>query len=112
MAAADVFVLTSRYEGFGNVLIEAMASGAPVVATASFGTRDIVQHEQTGLLVEQHAAEPVAAAIVRLLTDTELRAGFIAAGRQRAREFAVARVAAAFGSVLADVTDGRRKAAA
>lgn len=100
MAAADVFVLTSKYEGFGNVLIEAMASGTPVVATASFGTRDIVQDERTGLLVQAHDAAHVAAAIDRLLTDAPLHARLAEAGRQRAQEFAIGRVAAAFGEAL------------
>lgn len=100
MAAADVFVLTSRYEGFGNVLIESMASGTPVVATASFGTRDIVQHEHTGLLVERHEPVAVADALERLLRDERLRARFAAAGRERAREFGLARVAARFAEAL------------
>jgi glycosyltransferase involved in cell wall biosynthesis len=100
MAAADVFVLTSRYEGFGNVLIEAMASGVPVVSTASFGTRDIVQHERTGLLVEQHDAQHVATALERIIGNRALRARLAAAARERAREFGTARVAVAFGDAL------------
>jgi glycosyltransferase involved in cell wall biosynthesis len=100
MAAADVFVLTSKYEGFGNVLIEAMASGVPVVATASFGTRDIIQHERSGLLIEAHDAASVAASLERVLTDSALRARLTAAGRERAREFGIGRVTAAFDLAL------------
>src|SRR5262249_46626468 len=48
IARADVFALSSRYEGFGNVLIESMACGVPVVATASPGTRDIVADGANG----------------------------------------------------------------
>jgi glycosyltransferase involved in cell wall biosynthesis len=100
MAAADVFVLTSKYEGFGNVLIEAMASGVPVVATASFGTLDIVQHERTGMLVDRHESGQVAAALERVLGDDAFRARLAEAARQRAREFAIDRVAAAFAAAL------------
>jgi glycosyltransferase involved in cell wall biosynthesis len=69
---ADVFVLTSRYEGFGNVLIEAMACGVPVVATESPGTREIVRSEDNGLLVSDHHAPALATALRRLLDDRAL----------------------------------------
>jgi len=79
IAKADVFLLTSRYEGFGNVLIEAMACGVPVVATASAGTRDIVQHGTDGVLIEAHTASAIADVLLRLLADAgqlhDLRAG-------------------------------------
>jgi glycosyltransferase involved in cell wall biosynthesis len=79
IAKADVFLLTSRYEGFGNVLIEAMACGVPVVATASAGTRDIVQHGTDGVLIEAHTASAIADVLFRLLSDAgpldQLRAG-------------------------------------
>lgn len=89
MARADVFLLTSRYEGFGNVLIEAMAAGLPVVATASYGTRDIVQHEHTGLLVERHEPDAVVAALEHVLSDSTRRGQMSGAGRLRARSFAI-----------------------
>lgn len=112
MAAADVFVLTSRYEGFGNVLIEAMASGTPVVATASYGTRDIVQHERTGLLVERHEPDAVADAIERLLVDEGARRRMAAAAQVRAQEFGTARVTAAFAAALEQAMAGSRREAA
>lgn len=79
IAHADVFLLTSRYEGFGNVLIEAMACGVPVVATASAGTRDIIQHGADGVLIEAHTPAAIADALFRVLSDQlhlqQLRAG-------------------------------------
>ena len=100
MARANVFLLTSRYEGFGNVLIEAMATGLPVVATASHGTRDIVTHEQSGLLVESHDAASVAAALERVLTDAAFRRQLSEAARHRAREFALPAVVDRFDQFL------------
>jgi glycosyltransferase involved in cell wall biosynthesis len=100
MARADVFLLTSRYEGFGNVLIEAMATGLPVVATASHGTRDIVTHEQSGLLLESHDAASVAAALERVLTDAGFRRRLSDTARQRAREFALPAVVDRFDAFL------------
>lgn len=103
MARADVFLLTSRYEGFGNVLIEAMAAGLPVVATASHGTRDIVRHEETGLLVESHDAASVAQALERVLTDGDLRRRMAGASRLRARAFALPAVVDRFEAFLDQV---------
>ena len=89
IAKADVFALTSHYEGFGNVLVEAMACGVPVVATASAGTSDIIRHEQDGLLVAQHTAEAVAAALASVLGNQEFRGRLGAAARDHAGRFAL-----------------------
>lgn len=101
LSKADVFVLTSRYEGFGNVLIEAMACGQPVVATASPGTRAIVQDGINGLLVEAHEPAAVAAALERVLTEPGLRAGLASAVTARAREFSLPVVVDRFAHVVA-----------
>lgn len=100
IARSAVFVLTSRYEGFGNVLIEAMACGVPVVATASAGTRDIVRHEVDGFLVETHSPAAVADAIVRVLSDPALRARLAHEARHGAARFSLDRVAAAYDEIL------------
>src|SRR5438552_18560091 len=73
IARADVFALTSHYEGFGNVLVEAMACGVPVVATSSPGTREIVSVGIDGLLVDRHDRAALAAALERVLADEDLR---------------------------------------
>jgi glycosyltransferase involved in cell wall biosynthesis len=82
------------------VLIEAMATGLPVVATASYGTRDIVQHERTGLLVERHDADAVADALERVLSDAGLRTRMSAAGRIRARDFSATAIVDRFDALL------------
>ena len=100
IARADVFVLTSRYEGFGNVLVEAMACGVPVVATASAGTRDIVTDGVDGVLVEAHTPDAVAAALERVLTDAPMRARMASSARTSAERFAVPVVARAYDEAL------------
>jgi glycosyltransferase involved in cell wall biosynthesis len=101
MARADVFALTSRYEGFGNVLIEAMACGVPVVATSSAGTRDIVSDGVDGLLVERHEPADVAAALARLLQDAVLRQRMSAAARRKADSYRTETVVGAYDRALA-----------
>ena len=90
---ADVFAHTSRWEGFGIVLLEAMLAGLPVVATRVSAVPEIVDDGRTGLLVEAGDAEAVAAALTELLDDQGRRAAFGKAGLERARaEFSVARM--------------------
>jgi len=100
IARADVFALTSRYEGFGNVLVEAMACGVPVVATASPGTREIVTDTVDGVLVEPHTPAAMAAALERVLTEDLLRNRLAAGARDSAKRFALTLVARRYDAVL------------
>jgi glycosyltransferase involved in cell wall biosynthesis len=102
IARADVFALTSRYEGFGNVLVEAMACGVPIVATSSPGTRDIVSSGEDGLLVERHEASAVAAALERVLSDAALRGRMSEAARRHAERYRTGTVALAYDRVLTE----------
>jgi glycosyltransferase involved in cell wall biosynthesis len=96
IARADVFALTSRYEGFGNVLVESMACGVPVVATSSPGTRDIVSDGVDGILVQRHDASEVAAAIARVLSDPPFHARLAAAAKGKANAYETRAVAGAY----------------
>jgi glycosyltransferase involved in cell wall biosynthesis len=96
MARGDVFALTSQYEGFGNVLVEAMACGTPVVATASPGTRAIVESGENGILVEEHEPGAVAGALARVLRDEGLRSRLRAGAQARAQAFAAGSVTDAY----------------
>lgn len=100
MARADVFALTSRYEGFGNVLIEAMACGVPVVATSSPGTQDIVRHGVDGLLVAEHTPAAVADALRRVIADPATRGRMATAARETAASFALPVVTGRYDAVL------------
>jgi len=99
---ADVFVLTSTYEGFGNVLVEAMACGTPVVATRSPGTVEIIEDGVNGLLVA-HDAAAVAAAIGEILSNRELRDRLVARARHDVDHYALPRVVERYDQLFREV---------
>lgn len=72
LAAADLLVLPSRYEGLPNVVLEAMRMGKPVVATAAPGTTELVVDGQTGMLVPLNDPKALAQAIRTVLGDPSL----------------------------------------
>lgn len=82
----DVFVLSSRMEGISLTLLEAMAAGKPVVATAVGGNPEVVEEGKTGLLVSVSDAEQMAQAILRIAHDQNLAESFGTAGRKRVEE--------------------------
>ncbi|MGH7259198.1 MAG: glycosyltransferase [Nitrospiraceae bacterium] len=81
----DIFVMASRYEGFGIAIIEAMAAARPVVASAAGGIPEIVVPGETGLLVPPGDPEALAVAIGQLLRQPDRAALFGRQGQQRAR---------------------------
>jgi glycosyltransferase involved in cell wall biosynthesis len=83
LAAADLLVLPSLFEGLPVSVLEAMAAQRPVVATAIGGTDDAVTHELTGLLVPPGDPSALAAAIRRARADPALAQRLAAAGRER-----------------------------
>jgi len=97
MRRADIFVLSSRWEGFGNVLVEAMAMGTPVISTdCPHGPGEILCNGETGLLVPPRDPEAMSHAITRLIEDPELRARLGKAGQQRAQDFSADRIGRAY----------------
>ena len=111
LAACDLFVLPSLFEGLPLSILEAMAASRPVVATAIGGNDEAVADGVTGVLVPPSDPQALADAIRHLLRDPERRRRFGEAGRQRAEmEFSttamVDRVAAVYDELLA--APGRR----
>jgi glycosyltransferase involved in cell wall biosynthesis len=90
MRRAALFVLPSRWEGFGNVVIEALASGAPVVVSdCAYGPKEIVSDGQTGLVIPADDVTATTRAIDRVLGNTTLAQRLVEAGKLRARDFDV-----------------------
>lgn len=92
LAAADVLVLTSRFEGLPLAILRGMAAGLPVVATAVDGTPEAVADGVSGILIEPGDDAGAARALVRLGRDPALRRGMGRRGRERSRRFRLERV--------------------
>lgn len=104
MSKASVFVLASDYEGFGNVILEAMACRIPVVCTkAPFGPEYILTHGDNGLLVDCGDVESIGRSVGRLLTEPSLRERCVAGGERRSLDFDVKQVGRRFRTLLQDV---------
>jgi glycosyltransferase involved in cell wall biosynthesis len=83
LAAADIFVLPSRWEGLPIALLEAMSMGLPVIATNVQGVDEVIMKQEYGLLVPVEDADRLAAAILQLLRNPQLRKEMGIAGRKR-----------------------------
>jgi glycosyltransferase involved in cell wall biosynthesis len=109
LAAADMLVLPSLYEGLPNVVLEAMRFSKPVVATAAPGTTEVVAAGQTGLLVPVHDPPALAQAVRTLVEDPELARRLGAAGRARVEsEFRAETMIDAYASLYEELALVRR----
>ncbi|NER82856.1 MAG: glycosyltransferase family 4 protein, partial [Leptolyngbya sp. SIO1D8] len=101
MAAADVFVLSSLYEGFGNVIVEAMACGVPVVATdCPHGPAEILEHGKSGLLAPPGDADALAQQILTFLENPSLRETLVRQGLVRSQAFQASNIAANYAQIF------------
>ncbi|MHC1755343.1 MAG: glycosyltransferase family 4 protein [Methanosarcina sp.] len=87
IASTDILILPSRYEAFGIVLLEAMASGKSIVASNVGGVPYIVNNGETGLLFEVGNVKELAEKVIKLLDCEKLRLEMGRAGRKRAKDF-------------------------
>lgn len=104
LAGLDVLVLPSAYEEMGSVLVEAMATGLPVVASNVGGIPEVVRDGETGLLVPPGDVDALAAALDRLVADDELRGRLGRAARARAAAYAWPELSSRVAGVYAAVS--------
>jgi glycosyltransferase involved in cell wall biosynthesis len=101
--ACDVVVNPSFGEGFGLVVVEAMALGKALVSTTAGGPAEIVEDGRSGILVPPRDAPAIAAAVLELLGDSSLRGAIEEGATQRARLFSESRSAERFPALLSEV---------
>lgn len=90
LAKGDVFILSSFFEGFGNVIVEAMALGIPVIASrCPCGPQEIIQDGDNGFLVPVGDAQEMAQKCLMLIEDSSLRAAVSEGGLQRSADFSL-----------------------
>jgi len=106
LSQADIFVLTSNHEGFGNVLIEAMSLGVPVIATdCPYGPREILDNGKYGILVPVGDESAFADAISYLLNHPEERLNLAESGLRRSTDFSIEKIVDQYEQVFTNLID-------
>jgi glycosyltransferase involved in cell wall biosynthesis len=107
LRAADVFALFSTYEGLPHVVLEAMAAGTPVVASAAGGTPETMHEGESGLLVPVGDEAALAEALTRVLTEPVLAGRLVEGGRAELEQFSLENMVAQTEALLTEAAHQR-----
>ena len=99
-AEATVFVLNSRYEGLSHTLLEAMSTGAPIIATRVGGNPEVIRDGVNGVLVTAGDTVALEKALTHLMSDAALRERLGSAARDRAKDFSIEKTIEVTASLL------------
>jgi glycogen synthase len=108
MGGAEIFVMPSRLEPFGIVVLEGWRAGTAVVATTKGGPPEFVRDGVDGVLVDPFDSPAFSAALARLVSDDDWRQSVAAAGLARVREFAWPAIAEQYRTVYSSLATGER----
>jgi len=101
---ASIFCLSSRYEGFGLVLLEAMAHGLPVVSTAcETGPKSLLQDGVNAVTVASNAPDALARGLLKIMGDADLQQALATAGRLTAHAYAADRIVGQWETLFSDL---------
>jgi len=107
---ADLLALSSEYEGWANVLIEALASGVPVVSVdCEFGPRDILKNGEFGLLARRDDIQSLASALSQMMRDEPLRRDFARRGAGNAKRYLPESIAAEWEELIDEAVEANDK---
>ena len=102
LAASELFVMSSRYEGFPNALLEAMGVGLPVVSTACGGSEEMIEHGVNGYVVAVNDVDALAGAMRRLMADGALRARFGASAAAASQRYSIRAIVPQWDTLLSE----------
>jgi len=107
---ADLFVLSSRYEGWGNVLLEALSAGLPAVSfDCRWGPAEMVEDGVNGILVPPEDVGALAERLAELMRDPALRARLGKAARRSAAKFSTDEIVSAWEAVIEEALNARAR---